>query len=139
MVAAVDFDNAFEPLSALTGDPVQPIKANEIVLNQWAADDLNATKGDSVVVTFFEPETTHGAQKENSVELTVVDIAKLTEPDKAFRVSRRGQVSPAEFKQRPTLANDPNLTPEVPGVTDAQSIENWDLPFDTAGKNQTPR
>ncbi|MDG2182859.1 MAG: FtsX-like permease family protein [Mariniblastus sp.] len=134
MVAAVDFDNTFAPLSALTGDPVQPIKANEIVLNQWAADDLNATKGDSVVVTFFEPETTHGAQKENSVELTVVDIAKLTEPDKAFRVSRRGQVSPAEFKQRPTLANDPNLTPEVPGVTDAQSIENWDLPFDTAGK-----
>ncbi len=134
MVAAVDFDNGFEPISALTGRPIAPIKANEIVLNQWAADDLNATKGDSVVVTFFEPETTHGAQKEKSVELTVVDIAKLTEPDKAFRVSRRGQISPAEFKQCPTLANDPNLTPEVPGVTDAQSIESWDLPFDTAGK-----
>lgn len=134
MVAAVDFDNAFEPISALTGNPIAPIQANEIVLNQWAADDLNATKGDSVVVTFFEPETTHGAQKEKSVELTVVDIARLTEPDKAFRVSRRGQISPAEFKQCPTLANDPNLTPEVPGVTDAQSIENWDLPFDTAGK-----
>ncbi len=134
MVAAVDFDSTFEPISALTGDPISPIKANEIVLNQWAADDLEATKGDSVVVTFFEPETTHGTQTEESVELTVVDIAELTEPDRAFRVSRRGQVSPAEFKQRPTLANDPNLTPEVPGVTDARSIENWDLPFDTAGK-----
>ena len=134
MIAAVDFDHQFDPISALTNDPIRPMKANEIVLNQWAADDLNAAKGDSVVITFFEPETTHGSQKEKSVELTVVDIAKLTEPDKAFRVSRRGQISPAEFKQCPTLANDPNLTPEVPGVTDAQSIENWDLPFDTADK-----
>ena len=134
MIAAVDFDNKFDPISALTGDPINPIKANEIVLNQWAADDLHVTQGDSVVVTFFEPETTHGSQKEKSVELTVADIATLTEPDKAFRVSRRGQITPAEFILRPTLANDPNLTPEVPGVTDAQSIENWDLPFDTADK-----
>ena len=134
MIAAVDFDNKFDPISALTGDPINPIKANEIVLNQWAADDLHVTQGDSVVVTFFEPETTHGSQKEKSVELTVADIATLTEPDKAFRVSRRGQITPAEFILCPTLANDPNLTPEVPGVTDAQSIENWDLPFDTADK-----
>lgn len=134
MIAAVNFDNQFSPTSAITGDPIKPIKANEIILNQWAADDLNATKGDSVVVTFFEPETTHGSQKEKSAELTVANIAKLTEPDKAFSVSRRGQISPAEFRQCPTLANDPNLTPEVPGVTDAQSIENWDLPFDTADK-----
>lgn len=134
MIAAVDFNNQFSPTSAISGDPIKSITANEIILNQWAADDLNATKGDSVVVTFFEPETTHGSQKEKSAILTVADIAKLTEPDKAFSVSRRGQISPAEFRQCPTLANDPNLTPEVPGVTDAQSIENWDLPFDTADK-----
>ena len=134
MIAAVDFNNQFSPSSAITGDPIKSITANEIILNQWAADDLNATKGDSIVVTFFEPETTHGSQKEKSAILTVADIAKLTEPDKAFSVSRRGQISPAEFRQCPTLANDPNLTPEVPGVTDAQSIENWDLPFDTADK-----
>src|SRR5699024_5329534 len=26
-------------------------------------------------------------------------------------------------------ANDPELTPEVPGVTDKDSIRNWDAPF----------
>ncbi|MDC3224186.1 hypothetical protein OAU26_04555, partial [Mariniblastus sp.] len=34
MIAAVDFDHQFDPISALTNDPIRPMKANEIVLNQ---------------------------------------------------------------------------------------------------------
>jgi len=35
------------------------------------------------------------------------------------------------FDKPPTLANDPDLTPYVPGVTDIDSIEKWELPFKT--------
>jgi ABC-type antimicrobial peptide transport system permease subunit len=34
-----------------------------------------------------------------------------------------------EDDHRPTLASDPHLTPEVKGVTDAESIARWDAPF----------
>ena len=30
----------------------------------------------------------------------------------------------------PTSAADPKLTPELPGVTDQASINDWDLPFE---------
>ena len=60
-------------------------------------------------------------------------IAGLTEPYEAFDVQRRGRVIPAKYDSAPQLANDPDLTPEVPGVTDAESIDDWEI-INTAGK-----
>src|SRR5262249_44197145 len=40
-----------------------------------------------------------------------------------------GRRGPAEYDQRPTPANDPDLTPEVKGITDQASIADWDAPF----------
>ncbi len=134
MVASVDFDAAFQPISAVSNQPIRQLGENEIVLNEWAAKDLDAQVGDTLIVTYFEPETTHGDQVERQVELKLVDIAKLTEPIKGFVVPRRGPIELPEFDQPPSLVNDPDLTPEVPGVTDAESIENWDLPFETADR-----
>ena len=133
MVSAVDFGSSFAPVSATSNQAIQKLKQNEIVLNEWAASDIDAKIGDKVFVTYFEPETTHGSQTKQSTEFTVVEIAKLTEPDEPFVVPRRGPVRPAVFVDSPTIANDPDLTPEVPGVTDADSIANWDLPFKTEG------
>lgn len=133
MVSAIDFGDSFGPISAISNKPIRKLAENEIVLNQWAAADLGVDAGAKIVVTYFEPETTHGSQVERSVELIVVDIARITSPDEPFKV-RRNQINPAPFIIEPTIANDPNLTPEVPGVTDAESIENWDLPFKTKGK-----
>lgn len=132
MVTAIDFDESFQPISSMTGDPIRPPGENEIVLNEWGAARFDARVGDTVIVTYFEPETTHGSQVEREVEMKLVDIAKLTEPIRSFVVPRRGPIEPPEYDQRPQITNDPDLTPEVPGVTDAESIENWDLPFDTA-------
>ncbi|MFT5303133.1 MAG: putative ABC transport system permease protein [Mariniblastus sp.] len=134
MIAAVDFNDSFAPESAVSGQPIRTPVEHEIVINQWAAADLGLEIGDKVKVAYFDPETTHGAQTESTVELTIIDIAKLTKPETPFSVSRRGAVTPATYKNEPTLANDPYLTPEVPGVTDAESIENWDLPFQTADR-----
>ncbi len=134
MVAAVDFGDSFRPISAISSQGIGKLATNEIVLNQWAADDLGVEPGSNIMVTFFEPETTHGTQVEQSVEMKLVDIAKLTRPDPPRAAPRRGMPKLTVFSSEPTLANDPDLTPEVPGVTDAESIENWDLPFKTADR-----
>ena len=134
MVASIDFDDSFNPVSAISGDPIKPPGANEIVLNEWAADDLQSAVGDTIELTFFEPESKRGEQVERRTTFKLIDIAKLVEPEEPPVVRRRGGMVPAVYADRPTLANDMHLTPEVPGLTDADSIENWDLPFETADK-----
>ena len=120
------------PLVTLDGAPASPLAEDEIALSQWAADDLQAKVGDTIRMKYFEPETTHGEEVERVADFRVAAILKLTEPSEPFQTRRGDPVVPAQFDQRPTLANDPDMTPEVPGLTDAESIENWDLPFDTA-------
>jgi hypothetical protein len=85
---------------------------------------LQADVGDRIAVTFFEPETTHGQTRERTETLTLAAVTPLTEPKRPYRRGR-----PAEFDQPPTLANDPDLTPTVAGVTDQQSINDWEPPF----------
>lgn len=133
MVSAIDFDGSFH-LETVEGNPIAAPRSDEIILNQWAADDLQAQVGDPVRVTYYEPETTHGNEVERSIELKLSAIAKLTEPSQPPRYRRRGGVIPAVYDSRPTMANDPDLTPQVAGVTDAESIEKWDLPFNTADR-----
>ena len=133
MISAIDFGDDFR-LTSIKDEVIAPLSDSEIVLNRWAAEDLDVAVGDEIEMDFFEPETTHGNQIESTATFTVAAVAGLTEPDRPFQVRRRHQIVAAEFVQPPTLANDPHLTPTVPGVTDAESIENWELPFSTAGK-----
>lgn len=123
MITALDFGDDF-PLVDVHGAPIEPLGDNEIVLTSWAANDQLVEVGDRVRVDFFEAETTHGDPLERSVEFYVKAITPLTEPSRPYRF-RRGPV----FDARPTLANDPDLTPEVAGVTDAETIDNWEAPF----------
>jgi ABC-type antimicrobial peptide transport system permease subunit len=88
---------------------------DEIVLNRWAADDLQAKVGDTVTVTFYEPESTHGRLRER-------------QPPSQFKLRAIVELKTADG--RPTPAADPMLTPELPGVTDQSSISDWDLPFE---------
>ena len=132
MVSAIELGDTFMLTEA--GQPIKALADDEIVLNQWAAEDIEATVGDKIEVTYFDPETTHGNQVEETALFTLVAIADLTTPETPFEIKRRGEIVPATYGQRPTNANDPDLTPTVAGVTDAESIENWDLPFQTADK-----
>ncbi|WP_425397703.1 FtsX-like permease family protein [Aeoliella sp.] len=88
---------------------------DQIVLNRWAADQLDAEVGDKVTLRYYEPESTHGNLREHEppLELTLAAIVELQKPDGT-----------------PTAAADPNLTPQLEGVTDQQSIADWDLPFE---------
>ncbi|MEQ1903221.1 MAG: ABC transporter permease [Pirellulaceae bacterium] len=128
MVTAIQIGDAFQPISALTQSPIKAPQDDEIVLNEWAANDLGAKVGDVLELEFFEPESTHGIQRVQTARLKLADIAQLTVPSEPFAIRRR-ELIPAVYDSPPTIANDPQLTPEVPGLSDSDSIENWDLPF----------
>jgi ABC-type lipoprotein release transport system permease subunit len=112
------------PLCDAQGRPLPPLAEDEIVLTSWAADDLQAQVGDRVRLVYFEPETVHGQEVEHSAVFRVRAIVPLTEPQRGF-----GQRGGPVFTQPPTPANDPHLTPEVPGITDQASLADWDAPF----------
>jgi len=107
-ITAVDFAEKppLGPMLAPDGKPVKPLAEGQIALNTWAAEDLGAKVGDTIRVTYFEPESTAGAVRERSVELRLAAIVQLA-----------------------GAAADPDFTPEVPGVTDQLSIANWNPPF----------
>ncbi len=95
-----------------------------MVLNQWTAGQLEAQVGDTIYLTYFEPESAHGVSQETGSTFRLAAITPLTEPAQPHRRRR-----PAQFDQAPTTANDPDLTPVVAGITDQDSIDDWDPPF----------
>jgi ABC-type antimicrobial peptide transport system permease subunit len=112
-VTGVDSTGALGPLLDEAGKPIL-LKDDEVALNDWAADDLQAKVGDEVTLTWYEPETTHaGLREAKPLTLKVRTIVPLADHD-----------------GKPTLAADPNFAPELPGVTDQESIDDWKLPFE---------
>ncbi|HMO15707.1 MAG TPA: FtsX-like permease family protein [Pirellulaceae bacterium] len=134
ITAGIDFDRGFAPVSLATKENAVPLGDQQIALTEWAATNLDVKIGDQLSIVYFEPESTSTEQTELTAHFTVADILKLTEPETPFDI-RRGRVfSRATFQNQPQVTNDPDLTPEVPGLTDAASIDAWDLPFETADK-----
>ena len=81
------------------------MREDEILLNQWLADDLGAKPGDEIALTYFLPDS----------------AARLAEATNRFRV--RGVV--------PLLGiyDDRTLMPEFPGLAKAESTHDWDAGF----------
>lgn len=127
-VAAVDSRPGLGPLVTSGGEPLGPLSEDEIVLNSWAAQDQKASVGDTIRLSWFAPETTHGQAVEKHRSFKMKAITPLTAPRRPFG-RRGGRLVPPVYDQPPTLANDPHLTPEVEGITDQDTIENWDPPF----------
>lgn len=118
-VSGVDFNRTVGPLSSLTNNPFVDEKAS-IVLNRWAADELQIEVGDSVTLTFYEPESTHG------------ELIEATPASFTLRA-----IVDLESSGGPTPAFDKRLTPKLEGVTDAESISDWELPFELVEKIRT--
>jgi putative ABC transport system permease protein len=117
-ITGVDSTDRLGPLRDDKGKAIK-LADDEIVLNRWAADDLKVKLGDPITVTYYEPESTHGELREH-------------EPAPVFKLRAIAELKTADGK--PKLAADPNLTPELPGVTDQKSISDWDLPFELVEK-----
>jgi ABC-type antimicrobial peptide transport system permease subunit len=112
-VAGVDSTPLPGPVFDEDGKPVR-LADDEVALNDWAAEQLDVAVGDSVDLAWYEPETTHG---------------ELREPP-PLTLKVRAIVPLADEQGKPTAAADPNFAPELPGVTDQASIDDWDLPFE---------
>ncbi len=110
--------------SGTVSDPDSADAPVPIALNSWAAEALSAEVGDALRIAYFEPEVEGGKEIERFFSGVLTDIVPITRPVQPYRRTR-----PAVFDQLPTIYNDPHLTPSVPGVTDQDSISDWDLPF----------
>lgn len=103
------------PMRNVDGDAIATIGDDEIVLSAWAAHRLGLQVGDEATLRYFEPESTHGA-------------VELVDPPTVLRVVAITPVAEATA----TTANaafDRDYVPEVPGVTDQDSLRDWDPPF----------
>ena len=89
-------------------EPIPPGEADRIVLNEWAADELQASAGDRIELDYFLWDPAAG----------------LTTHTAAFTVDNSGCRVPIEG-----FAADRRLAPEYPGITGATSLANWDPPF----------
>ena len=76
-----------------------------IVLNDWAARDLQASVGDTVSVDYYVWET-EGRLRTQTSEFRVARITPMMGP-----------------------AADRDLVPEYPGITDSDRVADWDPPF----------
>ena len=95
-----------------------------VVINSWMARELQAQVGDRLRFDYFLPETVEGTEVETNQEVRLHAIAPLSEPSTPYR-----RKSSSRFSVPPTPFNDPSWTPVVPGITDQDSISNWETPF----------
>jgi ABC-type lipoprotein release transport system permease subunit len=88
---------------------------DEIILVDWKESPLRARPGDKITLGYFEP----------------VQEGRLQEKTATFRLH---SVAPLEGD-----LNDPDLTPEFPGITDKLDIREWNPPFPYDNKRIQPR
>ncbi len=98
-------------------------------VNSWLAERLSLQPSSSIRVRYFRPETIEGTEVEVSHDMTVTSIVPITAPKRGYVRNR-----PAIFDSAPKVANDPDLTPVVPGITDQDSISKWNVPFELTRK-----
>ena len=104
----------FHPAGDLVGEDGRLLPmpvGDEVILNSWLADDLAAQGspvaiGDQISFRSFVPETIHGNVTERVYHGRVVGIAAMS-----------------------GLAISQDVVPTVEGVTDEESIADWDPPF----------
>jgi putative ABC transport system permease protein len=107
-ITALDFTSRppLGPFTTPEGKTIDPLADDEIALNTWAAEDLSVQPGADVEITFFEPQSTHAEVRESKAKFRLKAIVAMS-----------------------GAAADPDLTPQMPGVTDRVSIGDWDAPF----------
>lgn len=98
------------PYSMIAGVEAAPVsagmKADEIVLNQWAARDLGAKIGDAVTLHYF----------------VMGPGRRLEDKSAAFRLRAIVPLVGA--------ARDPDLMPDYPGIAGAKNCRDWDAGVD---------
>ena len=101
VVTARDLSSLGAPVDqpAAGGDPPP------VILNRWIADDLDASVGDPLTVEYYVWED-EGLLSTHEADLRVAAIVPIE-----------------------GAAADPDLTPDYPGITEANDVIDWDPPF----------
>jgi ABC-type lipoprotein release transport system permease subunit len=105
VVAALD-PTLSSPLGPFLPAGTTRLLDSEIVIADWHESPLRLKPGDPLTLFFYKPE----------------DEGRLQEVTATFKF--KGLI-PLEGP-----ADDPNLTPAFPGITDRLSLKDWDPPFD---------
>ena len=96
------------PYSFVSTLPDSVLQANEVIINQWLADDLKAKKGAFLQLAYF----------------TIGPLRQLKIDSAVFQVK---EVIPMQGK-----FGDPTLMPFLPGMSDAGDCDEWEagIPID---------
>jgi ABC-type lipoprotein release transport system permease subunit len=84
---------------------------DEIAINQWTADQLGAKVGDRLHLTFYQRKTSG-------------DLANVSSDDAGFAHGLRV----VKILPMSGIGADPSLTPQYKGLTDADTIADWNPP-----------
>lgn len=105
----------FGPMEMLSGEWPVDLQDDEIVLNDWVAEDLQIEPGDEVHIKWHVVGS-HGELPEEEHTFKVRGIVKLT-----------------------GAADDLGMTPKLPGITDVKTYGDWDQPFEMDFERLTDR
>jgi putative ABC transport system permease protein len=101
LVSAIDLARLPKPVSP----PLGSTPSTPIVLNTWAAKELNAKPGEQVALEYYIWDSRTGLQT-RTAQFTVDRIVPID-----------------------GIAADRRLAPDYPGITAAESLADWDPPF----------
>jgi ABC-type antimicrobial peptide transport system permease subunit len=88
------------------GAPLRPVLAPDaIVLNEWTGRELDARPGDRVTLEYYLWDAAAGLRTATA-DFTLAGIVPFA-----------------------GVAADPRLAPDYPGITQAESLSDWDPPF----------
>ncbi|MCA9078310.1 MAG: FtsX-like permease family protein [Planctomycetaceae bacterium] len=110
VAAGIDFaeEQPFGPFEYVNGGPPQGSSSDAhipVVINNWIAEDLGVGVGDTFN-TKYQEVGDRGELPEHQQSFKVVGVIKLNGP-----------------------AADPGFSPEVEGITDAETFDDWRQPF----------
>lgn len=97
--------NATAPLGPVGTQ--QELADNEILLSPWLQEDLEVNTGDRITARWHEVGS-HGDLPEIQQNFTVAGVLPEDDP----------------------VTMDPGLTPVIAGVTDVETFDDWDQPFE---------
>ncbi len=101
---------------AMLGDAVpESLRADGVLISEWLAQDLGIRPEDLRVESAKRPKVRVSYHKVGS-------RGELPEEEKVFEVQ-------GVLPLKGALAGDRGLTPHVPGITDAETFNDWDQPF----------
>lgn len=104
-ISAGDRSIPYSLVAALDDEETSTASSNSIVLNEWAARELNVQTGQTISLEYYVWHE-GGRLETRKADFQLAGVVKIG-----------------------GLAADRDLVPEYPGITESESLSDWDPPF----------